>query len=600
MMKTVAVAAFLILSTSSRAFAQVDFSGEWGARLHEDATYRGPGPEIGEYLGLPINDEARMKADSWDASVYTMPERQCIPFAADHGLTIGNMRIWKEVDTASQDMIAWHQHQEWQAQERTIWMDGRPHPPAWAPHTWQGFSTGVWEGDTLTVTTTHLKMGQIERNGVPRSDQATLVEHYFRHGDVLTIVQIVTDPVYLTEPFMRSRNFVVTPNQQLNAYPCRPAVEINKPKHQVPHFLPGTNPYLNASTLRFKVPAQAARGGRDTMYPEYVLRLKSDTTSNPAATPALVGPEPTSVVASASTRTVAPTDPDIHTQPVQGHVYLLAGAAGNTVVQVSDDAVLVVDTQTASVTDKMLVAIRQISAKPIRFVINTNVRPEHTGGNQNVAKAGRAFGGRAAGVGFLAPEPSEGATIIAHENVLTRMSAPTGKQAPRPFAAWPTETYFNEEYELFNGEAVQLYHVPRANTDGDSLVFFRRSDVIAAGDVFSTESYPIIDEQSGGSINGVIAALNLILDLAIPKATEEGGTYVIPSHGRVSDEADVVEYRDMVVIIRDRVEDLMKKGMTLAQVKAARPTFDYDRRYSTESYTAEMFVEAVYRGLNRK
>jgi cyclase len=233
-------------------------------------------------------------------------------------------------------------------------------------------------------------------------------------------------------------------------------------------------------------------------------------------------------------------------------------------------------------------------------VINTNVRPEHTGGNQNVAKTGRAFGGRAAGAGFLAPEPSEGATIIAHENVLTRMSAPTGNQAPTPFAAWPTETYFNEEYELFNGEAVQLYHVPRANTDGDSLVFFRRSDVIAAGDVFSTESYPIIDEQSGGSINGVIAALNLILDLAIPKATEEGGTYVIPSHGRVSDEADVVEYRDMVVIIRDRVEDLMKKGMTLAQVKAARPTFDYDRRYSTESYTAEMFIEAVYRGLNRK
>src|SRR5580700_5203408 len=171
-MKTVDVAAFLILLTSSRAFAQVDFSGEWGARLHEDATYRGPGPEIGEYLGLPINDEARMKADSWDASVYTMPERQCIPFAADHGLTIGNMRIWKEVDTASQDMIAWHQHQEWQAQERTIWMDGRPHPPAWAPHTWQGFSTGVWEGDTLTVTTTHLKMAQVERNGVPRSDLA--------------------------------------------------------------------------------------------------------------------------------------------------------------------------------------------------------------------------------------------------------------------------------------------------------------------------------------------------------------------------------------------------------------------------------------------
>ncbi len=599
-MKTVVVVLFASLAAAP-ALAQVDLSGEWGARLHEDQVYRGPGPEVGEYLGLPINAEARMKADSWDASVYTMPERQCIPFAADHGLTIGSMRLWKEVDPASQDVIAWHQHQEWQAQDRTLWMDGRPHPPAWAAHTWQGFSTGRWEGTTLTVTTTHLKMGQIERNGVPRSDLATLVEHYMRHGDYLTIVQIVTDPVYLTEPFMRSRNFVWTPNQQLNAYPCRPAVEVDRPKHQVSHFLPGTNPHLTASTVRFKVPETAARGGAETMYPEYALtlagepgRLKPAAAAAPAAS---AGASGSSGISDSNHTVVA--DGEIHVLPVQGNVYLLAGRDGNSVVQLSDDAVLVVDTQPAAFSDKLLAAIRQLSPKPIRFIIDTDAHADHVGGNEAVGKAGRAFGGRTAGVGFLAPDPAEGATIIAHENVLKRMSAPAGRQAPTPFAAWPTETYFTDEYELFNGEAVQLVHVPQAHTDGDSLVFFRRSDVIAAGDLFSTVGYPVIDENAGGNVQGVIAGLNRILDLAIPRATEEGGTYVIPGHGRLCDEADVVEYRDMVVIIRDRVQDLIKQGRTLAQIQAARPSFDYDRRYATPGWTGDQFVAAIYRGLTR-
>ncbi len=592
-LKLAGLAVLVTLCGAAPAFTQVDLAGEWGARLHEDQAYRGPGPEVGEYLGLPINDEARMKADSWDAAVYTIPERQCIPFAADHGLTIGSMRIWKEVDTTSQDVIAWHEHHEWQAQERTIWMDDRPHPPEWAPHTWQGFSTGKWAGNTLTVTTTHLKMGQIERNGVPRSDKATLLEHYFRHGDYLTIVQTVTDPVYLTEPFVRSRNFVWSPGQQLNAYPCRPAVEVDRPKHQVPHYLPGTNPSLDASTRRFGVPAVAARGGAETMYPEYVLKLRTAAPANGRNQ---------SPVASSVSRTIQTTgahDSDVHVLPVQGSVYLIAGPDGNSVLQVSDDGVLLVDTQTAQVSEKILAAIRQTSNKPIRFIVNTHAHADHIGGNEKIAKAGRAFGGRAAGVGFLALEPAEGATIIAHENVLKRVSAPAGSKAPMPFPAWPTETYFNDEYEVFNGEAVQLVHVPAAHTDGDSLVFFRRSDVIATGDVFSTVSYPIIDERTGGSINGTITALNQILDLAIPRATQEGGTYVIPGHGRVCDEADVVEYRDMVVIIRDRIQDLIKRGMTLAQIKAAGPSFDYDRRYTTESLTADMFTESVYRSLTR-
>ena len=265
--------AAMLCATSSVAFAQVDFAGEWSIRMHEDQQWRGPGQQIGEFEGLPINAEARMKAESWNASVYTMPERQCIPFPVDMAYTFGNMRIWKVKDTASQELIAFGQHNEWQAQERTIWMDGRPHPPEWAPHTWQGFSTGEWVGDMLKVTTTHLKMAYLERNGVPRSDHATVVEFYARHDDVLTIVTAVSDPVYLTEDFVRSRNYVAARNQELNAYPCRPTVEINRPDHTVPHYLPGKNLFLDAG-LQFGIPKIALPGGAATMYPEFANQLK--------------------------------------------------------------------------------------------------------------------------------------------------------------------------------------------------------------------------------------------------------------------------------------------------------------------------------------
>jgi len=255
------------------AAAQIDLSGEWQLLMHEDREWRGPGQQVGEYEGEPINDEARKKAESWNAAVYAMPERQCIPFSADMGYTFGNMRIWKDKEDESQDVVAWHQHHEWQAQDRTIWMDGRLHPPEWAPHTWQGFSTGRWEGNTLVVTTTHLKYAYLERNGVPRSDYATLVEHYFRHGNVLTIVTEVTDPVYLTEPYVRSRNYAINLEQEINDYPCRPTVEVDRGKHVVPHYLPGTNPHLEAGFEKFGVPRMALPGGAETAYPEFARRL---------------------------------------------------------------------------------------------------------------------------------------------------------------------------------------------------------------------------------------------------------------------------------------------------------------------------------------
>ena len=260
---------------SGQLSAQIDLSGQWANRLHEDVPSRGPGLEIGEWEGLPINNAARLKAESWNASVYTLPERQCIPFAADMGLTIGNVRIWSDVDTSSQQVIAWHIRHEWQAQEQVIWMDGRPHPPAYSPHTWQGFSTGKWEGNALTVSTTHLKWGNLERNGVPRSDEATLTEHYIRHGDNLTVVQIINDPVYTTEPMIRTRDLVLNPEQTFGGYTCRPAAEIlNRPRGFVPHYLPGTNPFLDNATKRFQMPALALQGGAQTMYPEFAQKLR--------------------------------------------------------------------------------------------------------------------------------------------------------------------------------------------------------------------------------------------------------------------------------------------------------------------------------------
>jgi hypothetical protein len=266
----------LLAALALPVFAQRDIAGEWAPRFHEDNPERGPGPEIGDYLGLPITDAARMRADSWDASLLTLPEHQCKPHPADYGPRgPANLRIWEEIDTPTQQLIAFHTHISWQAPERTIYMDGRPHPPEYAAHTWQGFSTGKWEGDMLTVTTDHLKIGWIRRNGVPRSDKATLVEHWIRHEDNLTLVSIVNDPVYLSEPFIRTTDFMAAPDQVIAPYPCESVVEIERPIGVVPHHLPGTNTFLNEFPEKYKLPAQAARGGAETTYPEYQEKLKT-------------------------------------------------------------------------------------------------------------------------------------------------------------------------------------------------------------------------------------------------------------------------------------------------------------------------------------
>ena len=296
----------------------------------------------------------------------------------------------------------------------------------------------------------------------------------------------------------------------------------------------------------------------------------------------------------------------IHVLHVQGNVYMLVGAVGNITVQVGNDGVLMVDTGAAEMTDQVLASIKQlakpITNRPIRYIINTHFHPDHTGGNEKLRAAGATItGGNVAG---NISDATEGAAVFAHENVMKRMSAPTGSQAPRAPGAWPTDTYFGDRKEVFfNGEAIQLFHPNSAHTDGDSIVFFRRSDVVSTGDIFMTTNYPIVDLQNGGSINGIIDALNFILDITIPAEKQEGGTMVIPGHGRLCDEADVVEYRDMVTIIRDRIQDMIKKGMTLDQVKAAKPsyTYEYEPRFNRNpAWTAEMFVEAIYKNLSAK
>jgi hypothetical protein len=269
-------AGFLRLAfTGVLAFAQIDPSGEWSPRFHEDQPERVPGPEIGDYLGLPINAAARLKADTWDASLLELPEHQCKPHPSDYGWRGPGMRIWKEVDRQTQDLIAYHTHISWQAPERAIWMDGRPHPPEYAAHTWQGFSTGKWDGDTLTVLTDHLKMGWIRRNGVARGPNSTVNEHLIRHGDYLTVVVIVNDPAYLTEPFIRTSDFVADGRQQIAPYPCDIAEEVIRPKGEVPSHLPGTNTFLTEFGQRYQIPYAATRGGAETMYPEYRKKLKA-------------------------------------------------------------------------------------------------------------------------------------------------------------------------------------------------------------------------------------------------------------------------------------------------------------------------------------
>ena len=326
----------------------------------------------------------------------------------------------------------------------------------------------------------------------------------------------------------------------------------------------------------------------------------------------------------------APPSGEVEVLPIRGNLFAIFGAGGNIVVSIGNDGTMLVDAGRAEMTDKVLAAVQRLQRewsvrneskpsgfgaetrssvadrhvtappKPIRYIVNTAVDPDHVGGNEKLRNAGHTFtGGNVAG---NIADAAEGAAILAHENVLSRLAHGGEGQTAPPADALPTDTYFVEFYKLshyFNGEGVQLFHMPKAHTDGDSIVHFRGTDVIALGDLMSTGSYPVIDVAKGGTINGVIEGLNRVLDMSIAEFRLEGGTLMVPGHGRLVDSADVAYYRDMLTIIRDRVEDLIKKGRTLEQVKAANPSGDYDTEYGSTSgpWTTANFIEAVYRTL---
>jgi hypothetical protein len=267
-----------VISTAAPARAQVSLVGEWSPRYHEDQPDRIPGPELGDYTGLPITDGARLSADSWDASRLTLREHQCKvhngPYIL-HGPI--QFRLWEEKSPQTQQVTALRMYLNTYEQERTIWMDGRPHPPEFAPHTWQGFSTGKWDGDILTVTTTHIKQEWIRRNGVPNSEKSSMVEHFIKHGNIMTHLEIWTDPVYLAEPLIRSEDFVLNERTAGNwLWPCEYVDEIvDRPHSAVPNYLPGHSPFAGDFAYRYGVPVEAANGGVETIYPEYQAKLRT-------------------------------------------------------------------------------------------------------------------------------------------------------------------------------------------------------------------------------------------------------------------------------------------------------------------------------------
>jgi len=561
--------------TAVPAAAQPSLVGDWSGRYHEDQGDRVPGEEPGDFSGLPINEAARMFGDSWDVARHSVLEHQCQPYTLPYMFFGPNQfRIFETRQPDTQELVAIEMYLGTYQQRRTIWMDSRPHPPEYAPHTFMGFSTGAWNGDTLTVTTTHIKNGYFRRGGMPASDRTTVVEHWIRHGNLLSHVTIATDPVYLTEPYIRSQEFVAMDRNNTNwLYNCEYAMELPKDKNEVPHYLPGRNPWDGEFEAKHAMPRAGVRGGAETLLPEW----------KPGAPAAAVNPAKNGGFAPAVLpQRLAPGE--VKAVHVQGNVHLIVGAGANIAVQVGDDGVVVVDTGAAGATDKVLATIRDLApGKEIRWVINTNMRPDHTGGNEQVSKAGRTVNGNLA-------------AIVAHENVSARMI-----EAKVPDAMRPYNTYFEDNRDFpYNGEPVMLYHF-ESTTDGDTIVMFRRSDVLVTGDVFDLTAYPRIERANGGTVQGTIDALNRVLDLAVPgKMLEEGGTYIIPGHGRISDQADVVKYRDMLVIIRDRIKDMVTKKMTLPQVMAAKPTLDYDGRFGADTgpWTTAMFIEAIYRDLS--
>jgi len=295
--------------------------------------------------------------------------------------------------------------------------------------------------------------------------------------------------------------------------------------------------------------------------------------------------------------------------PVQGKISLIGGAGANIAVQVSEEGTLLVDSGDPAATDKVIGELKKLEIRPVRWIIDTSADMDHTGGNGKIAKTGTAnaggggAGGAGGGPGNANAFNGNGAGIIAFEKTLGRMSAPTGKTASREVDDWPTDTFSTPRKNFwYGGEPIEMWNIAGAHSDGDILVFFRKSDVIAAGDIITADRYPYIDAKNGGSIQGILGGLNQIVATAVPEYNQQGGTRVIPGHGRILNQSDVVEYRDMATIVRDRAALAIKQGKTLEQFKAMHPTLDYDGNYGSTSgpWTTDMFIDEMWKELSAK
>ncbi len=586
----------LLIVMQVPGFAQVDISGIWAPIQHEDQEVdRLGGPPPGDYTGFPINEASRMRADTYDNSNVALFEWQCRPHPTGYQqLGPDIQQISKIIDPVSRQTVAWRLVCTICNIDRWIWMDGRPHPPQGALHTWEGFSTGRWEGNILVITVTHLKESYTRRNGLQHGPHAKVTEWITLHGDYMDWTMLVDDPAYATEPLIRNQTFQRAPLMEPRAWPCIATIEEDRPRGVVPHYLPGQNPYLTEYSTMRRIPFEASRGGAETMYPEYQRKLQGMASAAPPAAIVSGNYKPTynysnSRLPSPDVRGTAP-NAEPHFIPVRGNVYMLAAAGANITVSIGNNGVMLVDSGNAQASAKILAAIQQLAKQlnpsgampPIRFIVNTHLDPDHTGGNQQI---------------FGSPmfSPIAGSIrVLAHQAVLERMVDASGGQ--------PTDTYFKGSIKIqpyFNGEGIEVFHVPSAHTDGDSMVWFRGSDVISTGDLYG-DDYPVIDVDKGGSIQGVIDALTDLKDRVFPENVSEGGTLLIPGHGRIGDYSDLSYYQNMVVIIRDRIQDMVKKGMTLDAIKAARPTFDYDPVYGLVPGSGDRFIEQVYRSLTKK
>ncbi len=507
---------------------------------------------------------------------------------------LGNARAWEERDPRTHRLIAIHWFSQTFEGKRTVWMDGRPHPPAYATHSWMGFSTGRFVGNALEVRTTHLKQGWYRRNGMPESDQATLLEFFVRHGDRLTHTVVVSDPVYLEEPLVTTTDFFRQPTDHQNwLFPCDDGEQVlGRAPDDVPSYLFGQNPFVKEYRTKHKLAAAGHLGGAASLQPEIVSTL-SAAKDDPSLELPSRGAQATSKAVPTE-----PADGEIHIQPVRGNLYMLVGDGGNIVVQVGSEGVFVVDTGTGSRTAKTLAAIRTLSDKPLQFIANTSFLPDRTGGNEALRKAGADLSVRGTFFSLQFRDAGVGATIMAHQNVQNRLNAAEASGRCAADRHLPRRAAPHVSQRRCDRDAVAAERDHRWRQPG--ALPARRRD--RHGEHLHDDAYPFIDVASGGTVDGEIKALNQILERTVFEHQGQGGTLVVPGHGYLSDEHEVVEYRDMVVIVRDRIRALVRSGATLEQVKAARPTADYDTRYgaTTGRWTTDMFVEAVYRTLPRK